>query len=328
MPIFWTLAALMVAITLAVLTWPLLRGARRVEQPEASDVSLAVLRDHKRVLDTEYAVGSLGEAEHNAAIDELARRLSRETNLDQDAAPRARSAVDPVMALPSPRQRWTALALVAVIIPVAAFLLYQRLGNPAAIDVAQDAPVHNVTEAQIVAMVETLAQRMQQRPEDADGWVLLARSYQTLERFPESADAYAHAVALIGNDANLLADYADVLAMAHGRTLAGEPVALIQRALAIDPHQRKALALAATAALEARDLPASLAYWRRLAAELPAGSDEATRVASVIADVERAQRGGVPGVAPVAPAAGPKARCERRGRSADASTWRARWLPR
>jgi cytochrome c-type biogenesis protein CcmI len=63
MPVFWTLAALMVAVTLGILTWPLLRGARRVDQPDANDASLAVLRDQKRVLDAEYAAGSIGEAE-------------------------------------------------------------------------------------------------------------------------------------------------------------------------------------------------------------------------------------------------------------------------
>jgi cytochrome c-type biogenesis protein CcmH len=122
--------------------------------------------------------------------------------------------------------------------------------------------------------------------------VLLAHSYQALERFAEAADAYAHADALIPNNASLLADYADTLAMAQDRRLEGAPAALIQRALAIDPKHKKALALAATVALETRDLDTSIAYWRRLAAELPAGSDEARQVADVIAEVDAAKREG------------------------------------
>jgi cytochrome c-type biogenesis protein CcmH len=149
-----------------------------------------------------------------------------------------------------------------------------------------------VSERQIAAMVESLAKRLKQNPNDADGWVLLAHSYQALERFPESVDAYARADALIPNNASLLADYADALAMAQGRKLGGAPAALIQRALAIDPKNKKALALAATVALEARDLDASIAYWRRLAAELPSGSDDARQVADVIAEVDAARREG------------------------------------
>ena len=74
--------------------------------------------------------------------------------------------------------------------------------------------------------------------------------------FPKSADAYAHANALVKDDPNLLADYADVLAMTQNRKLSGKPAELIDRALAIDPKHKKALALAATAALEAHDFSA------------------------------------------------------------------------
>jgi cytochrome c-type biogenesis protein CcmH len=172
-------------------------------------------------------------------------------------------------------------------------VLYKRLGNPeTATLVASEAGSHEVSEKQIAAMVDSLAQRLKQHPDDANGWVLLAHSYQALERFPEAAKAYEHAADLIQSDPNLLADYADALAMAHGRKLAGKPAELVRRALAIDPSHRKSLALAATAALETRDLDGSLAYWRRLAAELPTGSDESRRVADVIAEVESAKREG------------------------------------
>ena len=88
--------------------------------------------------------------------------------------------------------------------------------------VANASTGHEVTEQQIVAMVDALALRLKQHPEDADGWMLLGRSYQALERFPESADAYAHASALVKDDPNLLADYADVLAMTQNRKLSGQ----------------------------------------------------------------------------------------------------------
>jgi len=140
-------------------------------------------------------------------------------------------------------------------------------------------------ERQIAAMVESLAQRLKQRPDDADGWVLLAHSYQALERFAEATDAYAHADALIPNNASLLADYADALAMAQGRRLEGAPAALIQRALAIDPKQKKALALAATVALETRDLLGSGAHGRVAEAGVPVLVQPARLDHVVVADV-------------------------------------------
>jgi cytochrome c-type biogenesis protein CcmH len=285
MPLFWTLAALMIVVTLCVLTWPLLRHGRRRDAPDASSASLAVLRDQKRALDAEYDAGTITATERDAAITELTQRLAEE-NREPPAPPSTSPAPS------SPARAWIAASLLIVLVPVAALVLYQRLGSPSAVNLAKATPGHDVTEAQIIAMVDTLAQRLKQHPEDGDGWVLLGRSYQALERFGEAADAYEHAAALIKDDPNLLADYADVLAVVQGRRLAGKPAALVDRALAIDPTHRKALALAATAALEAHDLAASLVYWRRLAAQLPAGSDEVRQVTDVIAEIESAQREG------------------------------------
>jgi cytochrome c-type biogenesis protein CcmH len=307
MPLFWTLAALLIVVTLCVLVWPLLRGGRRREAPDAGAASVAVLRDQKRSLDAEYDAGTITAPERDAAISELTQRLAEEN----------REATAESSNLPphsSPPRAWIAAGLLIVLVPAAALLLYQRLGSPNAVAVANTAPGHDITEAQIVAMVDTLAQRLKQHPDDGDGWVLLARSYQALERFPEAADAYEHATGLIKDDPNLLADYADVLAMAQGRRLAGKPAALIDRALAIDPTHKKALALAATIALEAHDLAASLVYWRRLAAQLPAGSDELRQVTDVIAEIESSQREGKGNVAASArrpPATAPAAEPQR-----------------
>ncbi len=251
-------------------------------RPTRRRAALAVFRDQKRALDAEQAAGTIGATEYEATLAELTRRVAEESGDAPRAATHARE----------PRA-WPIALIVAAIVPVAALLLYQRLGNPGASAVAAVAAGHDVTEQQVNAMVEGLAQRLKQKPDDADGWVLLAHSYQALDRFPEAADAYAHADALIKDDANLLADYADALAMAQGRKLAGKPAALVERALAINPKQKKALALAATVALEAHDLPASLAYWRRLAAELPPESEEGRQVAGFIADISAQAQGKV-----------------------------------
>ena len=281
MLLFWFLVSLLVTLTLAALLWPLLRARSTASAPGTTKASIAVYRDQKRSLDAEHAAGILTVAEHEAALDDLARRVAEEA----EAAPLKTS--------PAPqRARWIAIALL-VVIPSASVLLYKRLGNPeTATLAASEAGSHEVSEKQIAAMVDSLAQRLKQHPDDANGWVLLAHSYQALERFPEAADAYGHAAGLIQDDPNLLADYADALAMAQGKKLAGKPAELVQRALALDPKHRKSLALAATAALETRDLDGSLGYWRRLAAEIPAGTDELRQVEAVIVEVESAKREG------------------------------------
>ena len=92
-----------------------------------------------------------------------------------------------------------------------------------------------------------------------DGWKLLGRSYAALGRFPEAVDALAKAAARAPRDTQVLADLADVLAMSRGQRLAGEPEKLVLRALELDPHNLKALALADTAAFERKDFGAPVA---------------------------------------------------------------------
>ena len=297
--LFWSIASLLVASTLAVLLWPLLRTRPVAVAPDDDDAAIAVYRDQKRALDAELAAGSISTSERDATLADLARRVSEDvTTRASTRVPSSQNAES--TAAPVRKRAWPLAVALLLLVPGASFVIYQRLGNPVAATVATTLSAgagHELSERQIAAMVDSLAQRLKQHPQDVEGWVLLAHSYQALERFAESADAYAHADALTPNNASLLTDYADTLAMAQGRRLAGAPAALIQRALAIEPKNKKALALAATVALEARELDLSIAYWRRLAAELPPGSDEARQVADVIAEVDAARREGTTGSA-------------------------------
>jgi cytochrome c-type biogenesis protein CcmH len=283
MIIFWSLALLLVTVTLAFLLPPLLRRRQRAFAPDADAAAIAVYRDEKRALEAELANGAISSAERDTALLELSRRLGEEIG----------AAKPPSTARRPSRRAWTVAVVVLVVIPIAAVGLYLRLGKPDATSVvaadATRAP-HDMSDPQIAAMVEQLAQRMKAQPNDPDGWMLLARSYAAMRRFPDAADAYAHAVALVPDDAALLADYADTLAMTQGQSLVGKPLELVERALALDPTNHKALALAATAALDRRDFKASLAYWRRLAAQFPDGSEEARQMASIIAEVETTAR--------------------------------------
>jgi cytochrome c-type biogenesis protein CcmH len=295
MLIFWFIAALLVALTLLTLLWPLLRAQPLATAPDAEAAAVAVYRDQKQVLDAECADGVITPADRDQAVGELARRLG-----DELAVPGTTT----TGGLGRRRAGIVALALL-LLIPAAAFVLYARLGNPdaTAVATAKDGRGgHDLSDSQIAAMVDNLAQRLKSHPDEAEGWMLLARSYAALGRFADAADAYARADALIPDNAALLADYADTLAMAQGKRLAGKPAALVRRALEIDPQQRKALALAATAALEARDLAGALLYWRRLRAQFADGSDDARQLDAIIAEIESSRGPARPGTNSVTPA--------------------------
>ena len=93
----------------------------------------------------------------------------------------------------------------------------------------------------------------------------------------------------MGNDADLWADYAETLALANDSKLAGQPQELINRALQLNPNNKKALWLAGNAALQAGNYQQAIAHWEKLEKLLPPGSEEAQSVAESIKEA-RARR--------------------------------------
>src|SRR5260221_301662 len=157
-----------------------------------------------------------------------------------------------------------AFALVACV-PIIAGGLYFLLGNPAAMT-APSAAEASLSNPQIVAMVDELAKRLQANPDDGEGWALLARSYRVLGRFDAAVLAYAEAAKRLPASAALYTDWAEAVAQAQGRSLAGQPTELVNRALALDPAYPKALALGGAAAIERNDPATAIALWTRLKA--------------------------------------------------------------
>ena len=123
---------------------------------------------------------------------------------------------------------------------------------------------HEMGQDQMAAMVQALADRLKAQPKDGEGWAMLARSYATLGRHADSLPAYVKALALLKNDAVVMADYADALALQQGRVLSGEPMVWIERALLIEPGQPKALLLAGTAAFDRLDYAQAIVHWSRI----------------------------------------------------------------
>jgi cytochrome c-type biogenesis protein CcmH len=187
------------------------------------------------------------------------------------------------------------------------------LGEPDAVTgkvpAAAQGDSHSVTAEQIAAMVERLAERLQQNPNDAQGWLMLARSYAVLGRYPESVAAYGRAVSMMPADAQTLADFADVMGMANKRSLQGEPEKVIRMALQVDPNNVKALALSGTIAYDRQDYAGAIGEWRKILALVPPDSSAAQGISNSIRDAEnRMGIAGAPAMPPVmaaAPAAQP-----------------------
>lgn len=272
--VFWAVVAMLLAGALLMLVPPLWRGSRSTAAPvSAGAANLAVYRDQWREAEADLGEGLLAPERLAEVREDIQRRWLEEgdaVTADAGSAPRL--------------SRASAIALL-VLLPLASVLTYLQLGDlrplqgsepPSA--AAATGAQHSLTPGQIEARVAALAERLKVAPGDAEGWVMLGRSYVVLGRYRDAAMAWRRAVELRAPDATLLADLADVVAMAQGKRLAGEPAALVQRALDADPRHVKALALAGSVAFEARDYPAARGYWERLLAVVPAQSDVARSI--------------------------------------------------
>jgi cytochrome c-type biogenesis protein CcmH len=275
MTLFVLLSFALAAIVLLLVMLPLLRRPAPAKDNSADRVNVNIYRDQLRELDEDLAAGTIDRAQHAEARSELERRLLDDTGKD---APDVAA---------TPRSGRRTAAAIAAIIPVMAFGLYMIVGTPEGLDPPPPAAAAgNITPQQVEQMVEKLAARLKTAPEDSEGWVMLGRSYAVLERFTEAAAAYKEAAARIPGNAQVLVDYADVLAMSLGGRLAGEPEKLVQRALEIDPQNPKALAMAGTAAFENKQYAAAVAHWQKLAAALPADSQIKAAVQGSIAEAQ------------------------------------------
>lgn len=173
----------------------------------------------------------------------------------------------------APRARRTSVAVV-LLLPLLAAGLYRHLGTPQALEAVEKvAAVPAGTPVE--QMVQRLANRLQNAPDDADGWALLARAYEQLGRPQDALPAYVQLERLRPDDAQVWSQHAVTLAMVKGEGLAGEPEALLKRALAVDPKHLPALALLAAAAQERGDVAAARGLWERVLAKAPEGSEVA-----------------------------------------------------
>jgi len=279
---FAVLAAVLLVLALLFVVPPLFRRAQPAVVEAGPD--LATYRDQLADLERDLQAGALTADRYEQARRELERRLAEELQAHPVATPAP------------PGSKAVGFAVVAGV-PVLAVALYLVLGAPDALDPAAVTPAdsaHSVTPEQIEQMVAKLAQRLESSPDDPQGWIMLGRSYSAMGRFKEAAEAYQQAVKRVPADAQLLADYADAMGMAQGRSLKGEPSRLIARALAVDPDHVKSLALAGTAAFEARDYPAAVRHWERLMRNIPPDSEFAQSIASGLAEARQLAGGAAP----------------------------------
>ena len=286
MILFWVICAVFILIALVFVLPPALQRSGqsdRKSEDERRQANIAVYRDQLSELASDLKNGIVSQEQYTQDREEIERRLLEDTKSETSER---KGSTTPATA------RYTAYAI-GIAIPLVTVIFYLNVGNPKAIEgpppptAAPASSGGERTQEQIEANVAALAKRLQSNPSDAQGWTMLARSYSSMGKFPESVGAYTKATELTPNNADLWAEFAFATAMASGRSLDGRPMELIDRALKVDPENLKALQLAGTAAFQAKDYKRAIDYWERVLKRVPPGSEVTEAIQARINEAKR-----------------------------------------
>lgn len=267
MTLFILIAVFMTVVAVLLIVIPFRKNKINPEKISLEqDENIAILRNQLRQFELDCQEGRISQEQLQESRLDIEKRLLQEERA---------IAADQLVLNGEQHQRnkkWSTI-FIASTLPIGAIVLYLFVGSPLALylpEANQGQP--QLTQQDIEGMVERLAQRLEKDPNNAEGWQMLGRSYAALQRMPEALAAYKKALALNPNNAPLLVDYADLLAF-ENKSIKGEPIRLVQKALQIDPNNLKGLALAGTASFETGDYKKAEEYWSKAKGLVPADSE-------------------------------------------------------
>ncbi|HQO16860.1 MAG TPA: c-type cytochrome biogenesis protein CcmI [Methylotenera sp.] len=277
--VFLAVVMVLIAVVL-VMVLPTLLRPQTTTQNDANAKNREIFRQQFDEISQDKANGVLDEAQFQITKSELERRMLDEVGIATTTT------------INTEPDRKLAIAI-TVLVPLLAFWLYVKIGQPEVllksvgeVPVVSDVSTleHRAMAGDIEPLLVALKDKLVENPENGEGWALLARSYVSLGRHAEAVPAYEKAAKIITDDPQLLADYADALAVASGGKLAGAPEDLVNQALKLDPHHQKALMLSATIAYDKQNYKEAIQIWERLQSELSADSELKSYVQTALAE--------------------------------------------
>ena len=272
MSLFLIICALLLSIACLFIVLPLWGSTGKGNRVQRDALNLEIFRDQIAEMDADLRNGLLTPELYEQGKHELQARLLEEVKPAEGNGN------------PSLRNPHKMMAVgLSIFLSLAAIGLYWKTGNR---DALLPQTGHSIAEGfGTVSSEEALKEledKLAKNPKDTGSLLILARSYTELERFLDAAKAYDKLTKLVPNEAQLWAEFADVLAMASGQSLAGHPTLLLEKALSLDPNNPKALALAGSAAMGRGDYPAAIIHWEKVLKLVPKDSEDAKMLASGI----------------------------------------------
>ena len=274
--LFLLIAACLVLLALLFILPPLWRQ-RPIAKAAIDERNIAIAQHRLAELTEQLQSNALSQAQYDEQRAELEQALSDDLELQKQGE------------ASTLQGRWLAYLLMAML-PVLGGSLYALLGNYKAISPSPEMLASNEpdipNQEAINKMVNGLAEKMKTDPKNAQGWLMLGKSYKHLQQYAKAVDAYAQAYKLLGDKPDVMLQYADALSFATDEQVVGKAAELAFKALALEPNNPNALWLSGMAKAQAGEFMAAKKLWTTLRDSLPEGSEAQQETSDLLAKID------------------------------------------
>lgn len=271
----WLILTLISALTLVALVYPLLVTGKDDGSDDAAEIEM--FRQQISEIEVQVENGTLNSEDAKATRREIERRILTIAKRQ-----------DEKMTDSNDRTRMISIAITGGWIVVGSVLIYGAVGSP---DIASEprigaippapvasAPLAPPTAAEnnlasVDSMVASLAARLQENPDDVQGWQMLGWSLLRLQDFPGAAEAYGRAASLVPDNPEVLSLYGEALVRTTGGVISDAAKAQFERSLSIDPMNPRSRFFMAMVLDQDGQRQEALDAWIGLLADSPADAE-------------------------------------------------------
>ncbi|MCU7881298.1 MAG: c-type cytochrome biogenesis protein CcmI [Candidatus Thiodiazotropha sp. (ex Lucinoma aequizonata)] len=284
MTLFWIITAGLIVLAMAFVALPLLR--KHVETGvTTNELNLSVFKQQLAELDADLEVGILEQNCYDAARKDLEKELLTDISSERTTTETAVSGRN--------------MALSALLIPLVAVFLYQTIGSPEIIQHLAEQPGGMPTKASLQQsqpgntqnlppmgeLVKRLAAKMQEQPDNQEGWVMLGRSYIAMNNSSAAINAYERAIQLNDQNVALLLAYSEAIASTNGNDFSGRAAPMIDKAYQLEPNNPNVLWISGILAYQRSEFKSAIERWEALKVTLQPQSAKLEPVNDALDDV-------------------------------------------
>ena len=268
--IFWLVSFLLVAITLFFFWRAWSRG---ISSPLENTISEKALYERRLAeIDLEFEAGKIDATNMEAAKAEAGRQLIRSTKSGEKSSQA------------SVQQRGWVFILALVFIPVFTLAIYPLLGSPQLINPPERKAQNQ--EQSLEQLVATVERRLQESPDDAQGWRVLAPIYVRSQQYEKAEAAFRNLLRIEGESSIVMSSLAEMITAKQQGKINAEALQLFERAVVLDARNTTARFFLGLEKIQSGNEQAAREIWQKMVDDAEGDEDWLPAIKERLASLE------------------------------------------